>query len=150
MDFLLAHNEHMRLAIPDNTHIISELVRSPQSIAQPVGWKSLLELGPHEATISTKCLGRCPHCQVTGIRLPLGIEGAIVGKSVLLTESELRGFSIEKPWSAQSAQEKGAEAYKAWEYEDTTPPLDTPVKMSQKQIELLNKYIDSVPLEDTT
>ena len=76
---LMAYNEHMRLAIPECPPSVGELVRSPQSVARPVGWKSLLELGPCEATIATKRLSRCPHCQTQGVRLPLGIEGAIVG-----------------------------------------------------------------------
>ena len=53
---LLAYNEHMMSAIPENETSVRELVKPPQSAAQPVGWKSLVELGPREVAISTKCL----------------------------------------------------------------------------------------------
>ena len=102
---LLAHQEHMRLETPGKRSFLDDLIRSPQSAAQPVGWKSLMELGPMETTIATKCLGRCPHCQQTGVRLPLGVEGSIIGSSAMLSDFQLREFSIEKPWAARVALE---------------------------------------------
>ena len=75
----MAHNGHMRLAVPDCHVSVAELVLSPQSAAHPTDWRSLLELGPHDVTIANEWLSRCPHCQTQGVRFPLGVEGAIVG-----------------------------------------------------------------------
>ena len=100
----------MRLAIPENEASVRELARSPQSAAHPVGWKSLVELGHREVAISAKCLSRFPHCQTQSVRFAMGIEGAIVGRSSLLTDPELRGFSIEKHWAGESALSLGPEA----------------------------------------
>ena len=95
---LLANRHRVRLAVPSGPKCIRDLASSPQSVAQPAGWESLSALGPHETTISTKCLIRFPHCQTTGVRLPLGIEGSMVGRSALMTVYQLREFSVEKPW----------------------------------------------------
>lgn len=84
----------MRLAIPVDIYCVQDLVTSPQSIAQPVGWKSMLELGPHESTIANKFLSRCPHCQMAGIRLPMGIECAFVGLSAMMSDFQLMEFAI--------------------------------------------------------
>ena len=142
---LIAYNEHMRLDIPDNVNTVDELAKSPQSVAQPVGWKTLLELGPREVTISTKCLSRCPHCQQTGVRLPLGIEGYIVGKSVLMTDPELRSFSIEKQRGEDTARATSDEAHRAWIAEQPAPPLGADVGLSQDQLNLLGEYIQCIP-----
>ena len=145
---LLTYNEHMRLSIPGNQNIVAEIVRSPQSVAQPVGWKALLERGPHEVTIATKCLSRCPHCQIPGVRLPLGIEGSIVWKSVLLTGPELRGFSSERPRTEETAKATGPEAHQAWKLEQTTPPLGSPENISSHRKSLLLDYVNSAPVEE--
>ena len=86
----MAYNDHVRLAIPGNDSIVDKLARAPKSAALPVGWKALVELGPHGITIATKCLSRCPHWQTKGVRLPMGIEGAVVCRPALLTDPELR------------------------------------------------------------
>ena len=104
----------MRLAVPDGLDNLYELVSAPQSAAQPVGWRTLLELGPIDVTISTKWLTRCPHCQQTGVSLPLGVEVAIIGMSSLLTDTQLREFSAECPRAEISAEESGKESYEAW------------------------------------
>ena len=146
---LLAHHQHMRLAIPVDKACINDLVSSPQSVAQPVGWKSLMELGPLEATIATKCLSRCPHCQMAGIRLPMGIEGAMVGRSALMSEYHLREFTIEKPWTEDLAKGLGAQAHEAWLSEQATPKLDEPPKLTTEQTLLLKQYLGCVPAEDS-
>ena len=74
---LLAHNGHMRLAVPDSQQGVAECARSPQYADQPTDWKSLLELCPHVVAIDTNCSSRCPHCQTQGARLPMGIEGLL-------------------------------------------------------------------------
>ena len=43
---LLSYHEHVGLAIPIEHDAVTELVRSPQSAAQPAGWHALMELGP--------------------------------------------------------------------------------------------------------
>ena len=144
---LLAHHEHMRLAIPPNLDSVLDLIRSPQSLAQPVGWKVLMELGPLEATIANKCLGRCPHCQLPGVRPPLGVEGAIVGRSALLTDGQLREFSVEKPWAELAAREVGPEAHEAWTQGRFTPPLDNAPDMSSTQKVFLEDLMGKIPVE---
>ena len=111
---LMARNEHMRLASPDCSTSIDEIVRSPQSVAQPVGWRSLPELGPRDVTIATKFLSRCPHFQTHGIRLPMGIAGAIVGRPTLPPDPELGGFPIARPWNRQSDQSSGSSGHSEW------------------------------------
>ena len=146
---LLAYNEHMRLLAPESTSDINDLVASPQSVANPVGWKALLELGPRDVTIATRCLSRCPHCQAPGVRLPLGIEGAIVGKSTLLTDVELMSFSVERPWTREEAELTGNDALRAWEFENATPALDEPGNLASEQMQFLECYVGSIPSEDT-
>lgn len=101
----------MRLAIPVDLHCVQDLVTSPQSIDQPVGWQSLLELGPHATTIANKCRIRGPHCQMAGARLRMGIECAIAGRSSLMSDFQLREFTIERPWTEKLSREIGPEAY---------------------------------------
>ena len=93
--FLVAYQEHMRLAIAPDRTALDTLARCRQAIAQPVGWKALLDFGPFEVPISTKSLGKCPHCQQNNVRLPLGIEGAIIGRDALYTDVQLREYGHE-------------------------------------------------------
>ena len=146
---LMAHHQHMRLAAPVGKTIIEDLVTSPQSVAQPVGWKSLLEMSPYETTIASKCLGKCPRCQKSGIRLPLGIEGTIVGRSALMNGRQLREFAIEKHWSESQANMTGAEDHRAWVDEQATPPLDTPPGLNNEQQNMMGAYIGRVPNEES-
>ena len=95
-DAFLAHHEHMRLVIHGQECGMGELVSSPNPIAQPAGWKTLLEMGPNEVTISPECLSSGPNCRKPRIRLPLGISGAAVAMSALSPDGKLREFSIER------------------------------------------------------
>ena len=145
----MAYNEHMRLAIPERHTGVEELVRSPQSIAHPVGWKSLLEFGPYEATIATKCLSRCPHCQTHGGSSPVWNRRGYSRTATLLTDPELRVFSIEKPWNDISSKEAGPSAHAASVREEATPPLDTPPSISNNQTKLLDNYASAIHPQDS-
>ena len=91
--------------MPGDEGAAPALVLSPLSVVQPVGWQSLYGIGSQEATITAKALGRCPHCQQSAIWLPLGVDGALVGRAAFHTDVQLRGFGFEEPWggAAESA-----------------------------------------------
>ena len=112
--------------VPVGDSRVEDLAQAPQSVSQPIGWKALLELGPHEVDIATKSLVRLPRCQTAGIRFPMGIEGTIVGRSVLLTDPQLRAFSVDRHWGAQTTRETGAQAFGAWNFESRTPHWAAP------------------------
>ena len=67
-------------------------------------------------------LGKCPTCQASATRLPVGVEGALVGRRMIADDAHLRSFSIAKPLTKQAADEVGHEALSAWRVEDLTPP----------------------------
>ena len=145
----MAYNEHMRLDAPERQTSVEELARSPQSIARPVGWRSLMELGPYEGTIATNCLSRCPHCQThSGVSLPLGIDGSVDGCPTLLADPELREFPIEKLRIKSSSGDAGPAAHSAWIYEGGNPPLDTPPQSNTGHSRLLADYVSATPPEN--
>ena len=135
--------------MPDSRTSAEELGRSPQSVAQPVGWRSLLELGPHEVAIATKCLSRCPHCQTQGARLPLGFEGAIFRRPTLLTDPELMEFPIGKPRNERSPCETGPAAHSVWLQERSTPRLEEPPPLAAGQSVKLNNYVSATHSEQS-
>ena len=57
---------------------------------------------------------------------------------------------MEKPWNPRTALKIGPAAPEAWEHENSTPPLDSPVKISDSQGVLLAHYVNSVPSEEET
>ena len=71
--------------------------------------------------IDVKSLSRCPTCQVPSIRHPLGVEGTLVGRSMIPGEAYLRIFKVEKPWARLEAEGLGDEAILAWELEQGAP-----------------------------
>ena len=120
---LVACQEHMRLEIAPCQDALTTLVGRPQSVAQPLGWRSLCELGPFEVAISQKTLGKCPHCQKNGVRLPLGIEGVIVGRAALYSDVQLRGYGQDGEWGENAARALGPLSLETWHIENATPHL---------------------------
>lgn len=146
---LVDHYHYVRVAIPADAASIRDMVKSPQSTAQPEGLKALAELGPYETTIAGKCLGKCPRCQKAGLRLPMGIEGAIAGRSSLMSDYPLREFAIESPWAGNLAKTTGENAHMAWMGEQSTHPLDHPPRMTPGQEMILPNYMMGVPLGES-
>ena len=142
--YLLSHKEHMGIAGPDHNASVEELMRSPQSIAHPAGWKSWLEHVPREVTIPTKCLSRCPHCQTLGARIHLGIVGAMVRRTSLLADPQMREFGIERPRSEVTSNAEGTMPYHAWVEECETPPMDFHPVMSAVESFRLTHLISSI------
>ena len=147
--YLFSYRGHMRLAIPVGT-VDSELVRKrPNSVSRPVGWGYLTQLGGSEVSINTKLLQRCPHCGSQSTRLPPGVEGIMVGKSLLMTDLELRSFSIKSPWNAKAASDYGPEAREAWRLESGSPPLDSPPGIDEDTQRLLERVLELIPGENS-
>ena len=74
-----------------------------------------------------RTLLRCPHCQQLNVRLPPGVFGTILGRFVLLTDVQLREFSIEKPWTHHNSSMRSPDSFLAsWVYENETPSYDEP------------------------
>lgn len=74
--------------------------------------------------MDSRTLGRRRHLHQTNIRLPLGDEGCLVVRAVVLSDCELREFRIEKPWTLDAAREEGPQADDPGIYAEDTPPLD--------------------------
>ena len=146
--YLLSYRGHMRMAVPECGAGHELVIANANSVSRPVGWRYLAQLGGTEVTIRRKALLKCPHCQCAAVRLPPGIEGAIVGKSLLLTDVELRSFQIKQPWAESTATDHGPEAREAWMREARTPPLDVPPKLPAKAEEALVQLLKLVPDED--
>ena len=75
----------------------------------------------------------------------MGIEGANVGRSALLTDPELGEFDIEILRTVESALGLGPEAAAAWRAGNSTPMPDSPVSLPNTQRDLLIEYVNSVP-----
>ena len=116
----------MRLAVPVNPDDSAGVRDHPNSVSRPFGWQYLSQLGNTEVAINTKMLQRCPHFQTPSVRLPPGVEGTVVGKSLLMTDVQLRSFEIRKPWRDLTATDHGPEAREAWLNEAATPLWTNP------------------------
>ena len=73
-----------------------------------------------------RTLLRCPHCQKLNIRLPPGVSGTVVGRFMLLTDVQLRKFSIEKHWTQYNDSMHSPDSSASWVYEYETPALGDP------------------------
>lgn len=111
------------------------------------GLEATARPGPHEVTIATNRLGRRPHCQTEGDRSPTGIAGAIVDRSTLLTDPELREFPTEKPRGELSAKPDPMHIQPV--RVGDTPPLQHPLPMTTSQRKSIAPCVASVPPEDT-
>ena len=144
--YLISFQGHMRLALPPSYLIGTKLADSPRTLSQPRGWESFLQFESQNSVgVDVKVLGRCPTCQVASIRLPVGVEGTLVGRSMIPDEAQLRSFHIEKPWAKRAAEEVGQLAVLAWELENDTPPLDEPPKLSLSAQAALNDLLEVIP-----
>ena len=125
--FLVSFQGHMRLTFPPSYLIGMAVSGSPRTLSQPTGWRNLMQFESSKCVgIDVKALGKCPNCQANSIRLPLGVEGTLVGKSMIADEAHLRSFSIEKPWTRAAAEEVGPDAVRAWGMEEISPPPGFP------------------------
>ena len=102
-----ARHQHMKLSDPSGADSIRDIVPPHPPIAQPVGWKSLLELCSYATTISGKCLGRCPYFQKSGARFPSVVVWSIVGRSVLMSYLQLMGVCGRESLGEQLSIETG-------------------------------------------
>ena len=121
---LCSYQGHMRVALPPTNSASEALTGKHNTSTKPLGWKTLLEFPSPRVSIDHRVMRRCPHCQEPGLRFPLGVEGTLVGRSMLLPDDELNRFKVEKPWGRLVAVEQGPDAVQSWEYEDSSPPLD--------------------------
>ena len=95
--YLVSYQEHMRMIQCNEGAGGRELRNSPKTATNPTGWGNLLNFCTTRVTIDQRNLSRCPHCQAPHIRLPLGVEGTLVGRAMLMSDAQLRQFSIAKP-----------------------------------------------------
>ena len=147
--YLVSYRGHMRMAIPVSGEGGNLVRNNPNSVSRPVGWEHLVQLGGAGVTIGRRALLKCPHCNAVSVRLPAGVEGAMVGKSLMLSDVELRSFSIKKPWGELTSHEHSVEAREAWMIENSSPPLDNPPKLSSEAEEALVYALQLVPSEDS-
>ena len=147
--YFLAYQEHLRLMLPLSKEFEQFLLTRPSSIARPLGWRHIFEFDSPGSSIDLKSLARCPHCQLPNVRLPEGVYGAIVGRSVLLSDVQLREFKAETPWTREAAAQHGPAALECWEDEENTPPLDEPPECDSATLLCLEELLGSIPEEDT-
>ena len=94
--------------------------------------------------IDSKALSRRPTCQALSIRLPLGVEGKLAGRCMILSDAELRSFKIANPWTKVAAEELGEQAVAAWDYEADTPPLDEGPMLSPGALRALSLLLRGI------
>ena len=147
--FLCSYQGHMRLAQPPSDKAAEALTLLPQTLTKPLGWKTLMEFASPCVSIDHKVVERCPHCQEPRVRLPLGVDGALLGRPMLLTDNELTQFKAEKPWTRQEASEFGSDSIEAWEYEQGTPLLDAMPVLSPSSKSKLEVVLRLIPDEES-
>ena len=116
-----------------------------------LGREQLFEGESDLVPVHTGSLGRCPHCQESGIRLPDGLQGPLVGRACLLQgpPAELRKLELQTPWTCEEESSLGLEALEAWCLEKNTPALDRDLHLSPEETTLLRTVVDKVPPTDT-
>ena len=144
--YLVSYQGHMRIIFPPSFLIGASIRSAPKTVSQPVGWSDLLKYNSHtNVGIDVKALTKCPTCQAPSIRLPLGVDGALVGRCVIMSDSELRSFAIAKPWAKAAAEECGPDALEAWEGENASPPLDQPPLLTTEAQRALKLVFGTIP-----
>ena len=90
-EYPLSRRGHMRLDFPVHPRDSAALFANAR-IRRPDrwGWKYLTPPGGLEATTRAKLMQKFPHCRRPAVRIPPGAGGPIVGKSLLMTDVELR------------------------------------------------------------
>ena len=136
--YLVSYQEHMRVIACDEPTGGSLLREPPKTATSPTGWENLLAFGTTRATVDYRNLSRCPLCQAPHVRLPLGVEGTLAGRAMILNDNQLRGFQVKKPWTMELTESEGAEALASWEYEDGTPALGDPPPLNPAACEALD------------
>ena len=116
----------------------------PSASVYALGWKQIFE-PPPSTSLCIRTLLMWPHCQQPNIRFPPGAFGAIVGRCMLLTDVQLREFSIEKHWTHYNASMHSPDAWASWVYENETPSLDEPPTCPEIISSLLGQLFALIP-----
>ena len=136
----------MRLAINPSKEAQQNLPNRPTSVSYLKGWGNLLVDEGAPTTVCHKALTRCPICQEQNSRLPLGSQGAMVGKASIKEGYQMRSFTIQEPWTVESAALIGEEAKDEWIMEHSTPQLDLwPNKVTENGKAQIRALVSSVP-----
>ena len=147
--YLIAYQEHMRMVQCTDPALCPSMRSNHKTAANHSGWEALLSFCAPHISIDSRNLSRWPHFQSTNVRLPLGVEGALVGCAMILDDSQLRPFHIKKPWAEALANEQGPTALESWSYESTTPPIDDHPTLSADADNALADLLDIIPPEDS-
>ena len=147
--YLVSYQEHMRVASPPSKASAGMIRSSPKTITAPSGWESLLSFRSPSVSIDSRNLPRCPRCQAPNTRLPLGVDGALVGRAMIMTDPQLRSFNISKHWTKTAAQEHSVEAAAACELEQPTPQMDQMPALPPGAAEALDTLFQTIPAEET-
>ena len=139
----------MLLEFPPDKEASDTLSRCPKSAAHPAGWESLFGLGPCEVAISKKSIWKCPHFQQDSVRLPLGIEGAIIRRADLYSDVQLREFGQDEGWGEKAVSAHGPLSLDFWRIENSTHPLDFHPNLSTSQQSHLGNLFVEMPKEDS-
>lgn len=86
---------------------------------------------------------------MVNVRLPGGVFGTVVGRSVLFLDVQLRPFSVDKPWTRSAAENHSLEALTCWEDENNTPSLDKPPHCNVETQKCVDTLLGLIPPEDT-
>lgn len=138
----------MRVDSPSSFFFTGAAIRGgPETISQPAGRSGLLSYNSHaNVGVDVEALAKFPTCQAPSIRLPLGVDGATVGRCMIVGDTHLRSFSVAKPWARVAAGETGPDALMAWEEEEqVSPPTGTALGISETADAALNSLMDSIP-----
>ena len=147
--YLVSYQEHMRATSPPNAGDAEALRSSPKTVTSPSGWESLLSFHSPSVSIDSRNLSRCPRCQSPNVRLPLGVEGTLVGRAMITTGRKLRNFNVLKPRTRSAALEHSAASLASWDYEHSTPPLGQSPTLPNGASEKLDQLFLTIPPEDT-
>ena len=87
-----------------------------------------------------------PYLPRKGIRLPLGVQGTMVGKAAIGEINQLRSLKIQEPWTGAAAEEMETESMEEWLAEQCSPPLDCMPQVSEKSIQLVRALVSTSPI----
>ena len=96
-------------------------------------------------SIDSENFPRCTRCQPHNVRLPLGVEGALVGRATILNDQQLRTYNDKKPWALATAEEHSADAEASWIYEHSSPTMDSPPGLSPEANQAFWELFLSLP-----
>lgn len=147
--YLISYQAHMRAMYCANPSHAAVLRSFPKTATAPLGWETFPILYSPSVYIDSGNLSRCPHCQAPNLRLPLGVEGALVGRAMILGDRRLRLFHVNKPWTLEQSTKHIPEAQESWMYEQDSPLLDVPPELSKNPRRYLAKLMNYIHPEDS-